>query len=404
MTLADDRPVKVPPPEPPTPGQHDPKHRSLLGGQPFARVELPGGDVGWLAGGYDEVRQVVTDPRFSRARAVAPGRVLLGFEVFASGSINGMDPPEHTRLRRLVAKAFTVRRVEALRPRVAGIVGELIEEMLRGPQPADLVAAFALPLPVQVICEMLGVPEADMAQFHTWSDTVLGDWQRGSELIMTAMVSMYEYFGRLIEMKRAEPGDDLMTALIAARDDGDRLSETELTTLGCTLLIGGHETTANQIGQSLVTLLDHPDELARLVAAPALIPGGVEELLRFTPIGGTLPPARMATQDVAVGDVTVRAGEVVVPLYATANRDPAEFSDPDRLDVGRRLVSHLGFGAGAHHCLGAQLARMELQEAFRGLLGRLPGLRLAVPASELSYKPGMAIFSLRELPVSWDAV
>jgi cytochrome P450 len=402
MTFADDRPVRVPPPEPPTPGQHDPRHRQLLGGQPFARVELPDGDVGWLAGGYDEVRQVVTDPRFSRARAVAPDRALLGFEVFASASINGMDPPEHTRRRRLLAKAFTVRRVEALRPRVSGIVGELIEGMLRGPQPADLVAAFALPLPVRVICEMLGVPEADMAQFHAWSDTVLGDWQRDSEVIMTAMVSMYEYFGWLIELKRAEPGDDLMTALIAARDNGDRLSETELTTLGCTLLIGGHETTANQICQSLVTLLGHPDELARLVAEPALIPAGVEELLRFVPIGGTLPPARMATQDVAVGDWTVRAGEVVVPLYATANRDPSEFSDPDRLDVGRQLVSHLGFGAGAHHCLGAQLARMELQEAFRGLLGGLPGLRLAVPASELNYKPGMAIFSLRELPVGWD--
>jgi len=214
---------------------------------------------------------------------------------------------------------------------------------------------------------------------------------------------MYEYFGRLIETKRAAPADDLMTALIAASDDGDRLSEAELTTLGCTLLIGGHETTANQICQSLVTLLGNPVELARLVADPALIPGGVEELLRYVQISGTLPPARIATQDVAVGDVTVRAGEVVVPLYATANRDPAEFGDPDRLDVGRQLVSHLGFGAGAHHCLGAQLARMELQEAFSGLLGRLPGLRLAVPASRLSYKPGMAIFSMRELPVRWDA-
>jgi cytochrome P450 len=373
-----------------------------LRGQRLARVELPNGDIGWLVGGYHEVRQVVTDPRFSRARAVAPDRALTGFEVFASASINGMDPPEHSRLRRLVAKAFTVRRVEALRPRVAGIVGELIEAMLGGPQPADLVASFALPLPVRVICEMLGVPETDMAQFHGWSDTVLGDWQQGSELIMTAAISMYEYFGQLIELKRAEPADDLMTALIAARDEGDRLSESELTSLGCTLLIGGHETTANQICQSLLTLLRHPDELARLAAEPALIPGAVEELVRFVQISGTLPPTRIATEDVPVGDVTVRAGEVVVPLYATANRDPGEFSDPDRLDVGRELVSHLGFGAGAHHCLGAQLARLELQEAFRGLLGRLPGLRLAVPDSQLRYKPGMAIFSLRELPVRWD--
>jgi len=402
MTLADDRPSKLPPPGPPMPGVDDPHHRQFLRGQPLARVELPDGEVGWLVGGYDEVRQVVTDQRFSRARAVAPDRALMGFEVFASASINGMDPPEHTRLRKLVAKAFTVRRVEALRPRVASIVGELIEEMLRGPQPADLVAAFALPLPVRVICEMLGVPEADMAQFHLWSDTVLGDWEQDSELIMTAMLGMYSYFGQLIERKRAEPADDLMTALIAARDDGDRLSEDELTNLGCTVLIGGHETTANQICQSLLTLLGHPDELERLAAEPTLIPGGVEELLRFVPISSTLPPVRIATEDVLLGDVTVRAGEAVVPLYATANRDTAEFGDPDRLDVGRQLVSHLGFGAGAHHCLGAQLARMELQEAFRGLLGRLPGMRLAVPASQLRYKPGMAIFSLRELPVRWD--
>jgi cytochrome P450 len=403
MTLADDRPIKLPPPAPPTPGVDDPQHRPLLGGRPLAKVEMPHGGEAWFVGDYNLVRQVVADPRFSRSRAVAPDQPLVGIDVFASASLNGMDPPEHTRIRKLVAKAFTVRRVEALRSRVAGIVGELIDAMRAAGQPADLVAAFALPLPVQVICEMLGVPEADMAQFHSWSDAVLGDWHTDSEPILTAMASMYEYFGRLIEMKRADPADDLMTALIAARDDDDRLSEAELTILGCTVLIGGHETTANQICQSLLTLFHHPEELARLTAEPALIPGAVEELLRFVPLGGGLPPARMAAEDVQLGGVTVAAGEVVMPLYATANRDPAEFSDPDRLDVGRRVVSHLAFGAGAHHCLGAQLARMELQEAFRGLVGLLPGLRLAVRAAELRYKPGLVIHSLRELPVTWDA-
>jgi cytochrome P450 len=403
MTIAGDRPIKLPPPAPPTPGVDDPQHRPLLGGQQLARVELPHGGEAWLAGGYDVVRRVVADPRFSRSRAVAPGQPLVGIDVFASASLNGMDPPEHTRIRKLVAKAFTVRRVETMRPRARGIVGELIDAMRAGGQPADLVTAFALPLPVRVICEMLGVPDADMAQFHVWSDAVLGDWNTASEHILTAMASMYEYFARLVEIKRAQPGDDLMTALIAARDDDDRLSEAELTVLGCTVLIGGHETTANQICQSLLTLLHHPEELARLRTEPTLIPGAIEELLRFVQLGGGLPPARMATEDVVLGGVTVRAGEVVMPLYATANRDPSEFGDPDRLDVGRRLVSHLAFGAGAHHCLGAQLARMELQEAFRGLLGMLPGLRLAVSTAELRYKPGMVIHSLRELPVSWDA-
>jgi cytochrome P450 len=403
MTLADDRPVKVPPPAPPPPGEPAPEQRHLLGGRALVRAEMPDGSMAWLVGGYPEARQVVSDPRFSRARAVAAGTAVQGFEMFAAASLNGMDPPEHTRIRKLVASAFTARRVEALRPRVALIVAGLIEDMLAGPQPTDLVSSFALPLPVRVICEMLGVPEADMEQFHAWSDTVLGDWQRDLDVIMTALAEMYEYFGRLVEMKRAQPADDLMTALIAARDASDRLTEEELTTLGCTLLVGGHETTANQISLSLVALLCNPAELARLVADPMLIPGAVEELLRYVILGGALAPGRMATEDVQLGGVTILAGDMVVPLYTTANRDPAEFSDPDRLDVGRKVVAHLSFGAGAHHCVGAQLARLELQEAFRGLLGRLPGLRVAVPLADLRYKPGMAVYSLSELPVSWDA-
>ena len=168
----------------------------------------------------------------------------------------------------------------------------------------------------------------------------------------------------------------------------------------CTLLIGGHETTANQINLSLLLLLDHPGQVARLRADPGLMPAAVEELLRCTRLGG-LAPARVTREDVQIGEVTIRAGEQVIPLYATANRDPSVFTDPDRLDVTRDAAGHLSFGAGVHHCLGAQLARVELQEAFRGLIGRLPGLRLAVPAADLEFKPGKAIHSLRELPVLW---
>ena len=315
----------------------------------------------------------------------------------------GIDPPEHTRLRKLVSAAFTARRVEALRPRATAIVHQLIDGLLAQPEPADLITHFSLPLPVQVICEMLGVPSEDLEQFHDWSDTILGDWQADSGEIMTALVELYDYFARLIEMKRAEPAEDLMTALIAARDEGDRLSEEELTTLGCTLLIGGHETTANQLNLSLLCLLDHPDELAKLRATPDLIPAAVEELLRFVRLGSGLPPARVAKEDVTLGGVTIRAGESVLPLFATANRDPSVFSAADQFDVTRDTASHLAFGAGPHHCLGAQLARLELQEAFRGLLGRMPGLRLAGPAEELTFKPGMAVHSLRELPVTWSA-
>jgi cytochrome P450 len=397
MTV-DSSPVKF---TPALPGQPAPEIRAISRDRPVFRAELPDGRIVWLVSGYGNVRQVLVDQRFSRALAVAPGQAQQGFEMFAGGSINGMDPPEHTRLRKLVASAFTSRRVEALRPRVAGIVNDLIDAMLGRPQPADLVAGFSLPLPSRVICEMLGVPAEDTEQFHAWSDTVLGDWQRDSDEIMTALVELYGYFGRLIEIKRAQPADDLMSAHIAARDDADRLSEEELTVMCCTVLIAGHETTANEINLSLLLLFDHPGEMAKLRADPVLIPGAVEELLRYARLG-TLVPARVTREDVQIGGVTIPAGEQVIPLFVTANRDPSVFSDPNRFDVTRDAASHLSFGAGVHHCLGAQLARVELQEAFRGLTGRLPGLRLAVPASELEFKPGMAIHSLRELPVRWD--
>jgi len=283
---------------------------------------------------------------------------------------------------------------------VASIVNELIDAMAGRPQPADLVAGFSLPLPAQVICEMLGVPAEDLGQFHAWSDTIMADWQRDTDEIMTALAGLYGYFGALIETKRAQPADDLISGLISARDQDDRLSEQELTVMCCTLLIGGHETTANQINLSLLLLLDHPGQVATLRADPGLIPGAVEELLRCVRLG-SLPPARVTREDVQIGGVVIPAGEQVIPLFGTANRDPLVFADPDRFDVTRDAASHLSFGAGVHHCLGAQLARVELQEAFRGLIGRLPGLRLAMPASDLEFKPGMAIHSLRELPVRW---
>ena len=397
MTV-DSSPVKF---IPALPGQPVPEIRTVSGGRPVFRAELPDGRIVWLVTGYESVRQMIIDQRFSRALAVAPGRAQPGFEMSAAGSINGMDPPGHTRLRKLVASAFTARRVEALRPRVRSIVSQLIDAMAGHPRPADLVAGFSLPLPAQVICEMLGVPAADTGQFHAWSDTIVADWQRDSGEIMTALAQLYGYFGALIQTKRARPADDLVSGLIAARDDADRLSEHELTVMCCTLLIAGHETTANQINLALLLLLEHPGQVATLRADPELIPAAVEELLRCTRLGG-LAPARVTTEDVQLGDVVIPAGELVMPLYSTANRDPSVFTDPDRFDITRDAASHLAFGAGVHHCLGAQLARVELQEAFRGLIGQLPGLRLAVPASDLQFKPGMAIHSLRELPVLWD--
>jgi cytochrome P450 len=393
--------IKFPPPAPVSPADRAPEIFAQLRSCPVAQGELPDGSTAWLVGGYEQVRQVLTDQRFSRALAVAPGRSLQGIELSAADSIIAMDPPEHTRLRKLVASAFTVRRVEALRPRVAAIVDELIGVFTARPQPTDLMTSFSLPLPVRVICELLGVPADDMEKFRSWSAVLVTDWKQDPDEILTALAGLYEYFAELIRARRTQPRDDLLSALIAARDSADRLSEEELTNLACTILVAGYETTAHSISLSLLALLDHPAELATLRADPGLIPGAVEELVRYVRIG-VLPLARVTTEDVELGGVIIPAGKVVLPIIQAANRDPSVFSEPESLHVTRSRAGHLGFGSGAHHCLGAQLARLELQEALYGLV-RLPGLALAVPTGDLRFKPGMAIHNLRALPITWTA-
>lgn len=393
--------VKYPLPQAAFPYHAPPGLADLVEQGPVLRAELPDGSAAWLVTGFSEIRQVLADERFSRALAAGPDRVQ-GPEALAADSILGMDPPRHSRLRKLVAATFTARRVELLRPQVAGMVAELIDRLLAGPCPADLVRSFSLPLPVRVICGMLGVPASDHDKFHDWVDAMLGDWSQGQDEMMAGYTAMRGYISGLIARKRRQPGDDLMSALIAARDGSDRLSEEELVRLCVDLMLGGYETTANQINVSLLTLLEHPAELARLRADAGLVPRAVEELLRFVMISiGILMP-RITTEDVQLGGVTIPAGEPVVALYSGANRDPAVFTAPDQLDLSRETGLHLTFGAGIHHCLGAQLARMELQEALRGLLGRLPGLRLAVPVEHLRFSAPMAINCVAELPVSWD--
>jgi cytochrome P450 len=394
--------VTFPLPRSPLPFEAAPEALEIARQSPVLRVEMPDGSSGWLITGFDEVREVLINPRFSRAKAISPERVQRGTDIAAAASLLGMDPPEHTRLRKLVASTFTARRMRMLRPQIAGIVDDLLDGLLAQPRPADLVRNFSLPLPIQVICQTLGVPASDQGKFHAWSDILMSDWSRDEEEIMAAMTSMAGYLAELIKAKRAAPADDLISALIAARDDDDRLSEDELIHMSGLLLLGGHETTANQINMSLLTLLSHPAELARLRKDPSLIPAAIEELMRYVQLGAGLPPARVTTEEVTLGGVAIPAGETVWPLMSLANRDASEFPDPDRFDLTRELGTHLGFGAGAHHCVGAQLARIELQEAFRGLLGRVPGLRLAVPASDLTYKEKMSINSLDELPVTWD--
>jgi cytochrome P450 len=383
-----------------------PQMLELVKEQPLVPVCLPDGTAAWLVTGYEQTRRVLTDQRFSRARAVASANGRGGGAMIASESMLGMDPPEHTRLRKLVSTAFTSRRVESLRPEIADIVGDLLDAVTSGPMPADLVGSFALLLPVRVICGMLGVPQQDRERFHAWSEILAGDWNTDQGEMSKAFDSLCGYISELIAVKRRQPTEDLMSALIEARDNADRLTEEELVKLGVTLLFAGHQTTATQISLSLLTLLSEPNELARLQASPQSIPSAVDELMRYVQVigaGGAIALARVTTEEVRFGEHVLPAGALVLPALTAANRDPAVFPDPDRLDVTRRPASmHLGFGAGIHHCLGAQLARINLEEALRGALQRLPGLRLAAPLESLRFRQSAFVNGLHELPVAWD--
>jgi cytochrome P450 len=401
MTSASPPEVPFPLPLPQQPFEPAPELLTLARQSPVLRTVLPGNATGWLVTGAEQVRQVLVDPRFSRA-AMASGRELRGLELISATSLLGLDPPEHTRLRKLVAGTFTARRMQVLVPQVAAIVNELIDQMLAGPRPADLVSAFSLPLPIRVICRMLGIPPSDQSRFRAWSDTLLGDWSLDREEMDAALAALCDYIAELIAAKRAEPADDLISALISMRDDEDRLSEDELVYMCVAILLGGHETTATMISLSLLSLFAHPEQLALLRSDPARLPGAVEEFVRTGQLAGGLPPGRVTIEEVTLGGVTIPAGDMVFPLFSVANRDPSLCPDPDRFDITRPAGTHLGFGVGAHHCLGAQLARIELAEAFRGLLGRLPGLRLAIESGDVKFKDKMILMSVEELPVTWD--
>ncbi|MGO1052461.1 cytochrome P450 [Crossiella sp. CA198] len=361
------------------------------------RVTLPYGEPAWLATRYADARFVLGDKRFSRAMAEVKDAPRQ-WPVIRPGGILAMDPPDHTRLRTLVTKAFTVRRVEQLRPRVIDLAESLIDGLIEKGPPADLVEEYALPIPVAVICELLGVPAEDRPQFRVWSDNALSTTALTPEEMAQNQEDLRAYMGKLINEHRAAPQDDLMTALIEARDVGDRLTELEMVDLCVGILIAGHETTATQIPNFLWMLLDNPDQLKKLQAEPELIPNAVEELLRFTPLGVGASFPRYATEDVHVGEVLVKAGEPVLVSVGSANRDALKFTDPGVLDVTRENIQHLGFGHGVHHCLGAQLARMELQEALRVLLARLPGLHLA---GDITWKTQMIVRGPRTMPIAW---
>ncbi|WP_432085474.1 cytochrome P450 [Streptomyces sp. bgisy095] len=361
------------------------------------RIRMAYGEPAWLATRYADARLVLGDRRFSRAESLKHDEPRQS-EAQQDTGILGMDPPGHTRLRTLVAKAFTVHQVEKLRPQVRELAHGFLDEMEAAGPPADLVESYALPIPVAVICRMLGVPEEDRPKFRVWSDAALSTSSLTAEEFWRSREELRAYMAALVEGHRARPRPDLMTGLIEARDTGDRLTELELIDLCVGILVAGHETTASQIPNFVHALLDHPDQLALLRERPDLIKGAVEELLRFVPLGSGAAFPRYATEDVEVGGTLVRAGEPVLVAIGAANHDALKFTGPGRLDVTRTGVQHLGFGHGVHHCLGAPLARLELQEAILALLNRFPGLHLA---GDVRWKNQMLVRGPREMPVGW---
>ncbi|WP_084338701.1 cytochrome P450 [Actinomadura oligospora] len=366
---------------------------------PISRMTFPDGEEGWLLTRHEDVRAILADGRFSadRITASSPVRRINFRPEERPGLMLTMDPPEHTRLRRLLTPYFTTRRMQALAPRVERIVAEHLDALRAAGPPADLVPAFTLPIPSLVICELLGVPYADRARFHAWSAASLSLTAPEAE-VLAARDALKSYMRELVDAKRRDPDDALLGTLIRADND---LTDAELGGIGRLLLIAGHETTANMLALGTLTFLTHPDQLAAFRGAPDAADRAVEELLRYLTIiqFGT---TRLALEDVEVHGRRVRRGETVVLSLPAANRDPAHFDRPDELDVTRPPSQHVSFGHGIHQCLGQQLARVEMRIAFTGLFDGLPGLRLAVPADEVPMRDDMAIYGVHRLPVAWE--
>jgi cytochrome P450 len=378
----------------------------LRDAHPVGPMIFPDGHEGWLVTGYDEVRSLLADPRFSSRQDIGVLHVpyeIPGMPVATEpspqipGVFIAMDAPDHTRLRRKLVGAFTVKRMKQLEDHIVDVVERQLEVMARLTPPVDLVAEFALPVPSLVICELLGVPYEDRDTFQVNSAKFLVKDQALEEK-MAAYGALTSYLAELVVRKRAEPGEDILSDL-ARHDD---LTVEELTGIAFLLLLAGHETTANMLGLGTFALLEHPEQAAELRADPALVPDAVEELMRYLSVADIF--YRYATDDIELGGETIGKGSTVVVSLLAANRDPRRFDDPDTLDVRRTARGHLSFGHGMHLCLGQQLARTEMRAGFAGLLRRFPTLALAVPADAVRLRTDMNIYGVHQLPVTWTDV
>jgi cytochrome P450 len=376
----------------------------------FCQPGIDGETMLWFVTRHDDaVAVLLDDERFVRdpALALTPDEL----EAFSSGMPEAIafidthmlnrDGDDHRRLRRLVTKAFTPRMVEQLRPRIQEIADELIDAVeARGEM--ELVDEFAFPLPITVIAELLGIPVGDRDHFRRWTNEIVTPALTPEDAAQFIQVidEFVAYLRELFERRGMTPGDDLISALLQVDEGGDTLSEEELFSMVVLLIIAGHETTVSLIGNAVLALLEHPDQRAELQGDPERISHAMEELLRYdSPVERTLN--RWAATDVELGGQTIRRGEGVIVILGSANRDPSRFTDPDRLDLARTDVKHIAFGRGSHYCLGAPLARLEAEVALTTLLRRLPGLRLAAPVEELSWRPVPVFRSLVSLPVAW---
>lgn len=379
----------------------DPEYATLREAEPVVRVRLPYGEPAWLVTRYADARVVLSDPRFSRAASRDRDEPRLQAQSFAAG-ILGTDPPQHTHLRAAIASAFTRRRVQQLRARTHEIVTELLDRVVQQAEPFDLVSTVAVPLPVTVICELLGVPVADRQQVQRWSDAALSTSGLSHEQVRENLGQLYRYLARQLAQRRRSPADDLLSALVQVR--GEMSGGPQMLHLAVALLIAGHETTVRQIPNMVFALLTHPDQLAALRADASRIPAAVEELMRWIPLSTSACFARYPVVDLELGGVLIRAGEPVLVAMASANRDERAFEEGDRLRLDRIGAPHLGFGHGPHYCPGAALARMELQILLAELLRRFPGLRLARPAAEIDWTTDSLARTPRSLALTWDVI
>jgi cytochrome P450 len=372
--------------------------------EPISRVTIWDGSTPWLITDYDAQRTVLADQRFS-ADSRRPGYPATSAAVLArrerSRAFIAMDDPEHDRQRKMLTRNFMIKRIEAMRPRVQEIVDDLLDTMLAGPKPADLVTAFALPVPSLVICELLGVPYADHDFFQACSKKLIAR-DTPVEESLKAGEDLRAYLLDLVAAKEKEPTDDLLGRLVADQLAAGELTRGEVADMGVLMLVAGHETTANMIALGTLALLEHPDQLAEIRDAedPKVVANAVEELLRYLNIVHS-GRRRVATEDVEVGGQLIRAGEGVILANDVGNRDETQFPDPDRLDIHRQARHHVAFGYGVHQCLGQPLARMELQVAYATLYRRVPTLALAVPFEDIRFKHDMLVYGVHSLPVTW---